>query len=82
MKLRERVGKLEQRTATASNDEGAGGWPLLVELYDDDEEAARVRAVAKAEADGRPVNMKVVPPGGIRYIIVDLRSLQTKNEEV
>jgi len=83
MKLRERVGKLEQRTVASIGDEG-GCWPiLLVELTDDgpDEETAIALAVAKAEAGGRPVNMGIIPPNGIRYIIVDMRTDKTSGGE-
>ena len=73
MKLRERVGKLEQRTVASIGDEG-GCWPiLLVELTDDgpDEETAIALA---CEREGRPVNSVTGGGGPIRMVIVDMRT--------
>jgi len=84
MKLRERVGKLEQRTVASIGDEG-GCWPiLLVELTADcpDEETAVARARAAALAEGRhirPISGDPHGPISISMVIVDLRSLQNKD---
>ena len=78
--LKKRVERLER---TADDGDG-GGWEILmVELTDDgpDEETAIALAVAKAEAGGRPVNMGIIPPNGIRYIIVDMRTDKTSGGE-
>ena len=81
MKLRERVGKLEQRTAASIGDEG-GCWPILmVELNDGDDEAAVIAAAYERAGQPKPVTGGK-GGGPIRMVIVDLRNSRSDQTEV